>query len=597
MTEILKLDIGINQKLYNTNLTLNKGWSFKGASEAKSWFNAFFKKFFEENPTLSPTELIRANERGVFLKDGRIISHPDLFMLKKTPAASTAKKAALVWGSLPAVSEKQTEIKTNNPTIAKPEASHELKGVAKADFAFLEPTHLLNKIPPAPRWNSEATAHLSKEGLSRLEANYLLSKNGDKPESNSAKETRLGTRLGVEKREDYRMSTTLMGKMSEFFKTTSIRSDDILAKNSPLNGCKTQDGVISGAISSSYNRHADTITMLRKIEAEDGSSTCYAGRVDTLPKAKEMARFLFLGEIERFEDFSGLSKGIQLREDGNYELTFAVQSLLNMHVFDSQQKNMFEKQLEAYNRLAKESKKTPLEITHPETGKTYKVVVNPLAIAANQFNWSNYLPNFLGESTAQAYSIEADKALQKLAEAKIKQLRAGDNQKKINQIEDTLDALLNNKLKKSWEKILARAYLVTILDLPEVIHCKSSVDRTGGAAIPMVFALKEWLKTGRPLPLVNGRYSTSAIADHSITDDTGEKIYPFKELVALKMIHELKMSEFARGDKGYKIREGGILHPALKDLLPERYLDISSFWSLFNDFKSSYSPAQNFLRS
>jgi len=554
-----------NGHTHRLNFSLNCGGKFRNSNDAQKWFGNYLLIFINQHPEIKIRQIQKITKYGVILRSGRIVPHPKLL-------SGTDSVRISFWKTLPLLS-KFFLVDPNQKVLAEGEPPEAERQIAKADFEFLDPKknpHLLDMIPFKTRWRS-LNPHLSKQSLIDLETEYLVKQakqSGKSPGKKKQIETRFGVGLGVDQRRNYRMTIKLEKLLQKFFRVRSFTSDEIFAKNSPLNGANSEDGLISGAITSSFNRLADTVTLMRKVEAENGSSDCYAGRIDTESKAKEMAEFIFLGEIDAFEKQTGLSKGIRLLDDGSYQFTFAVQSLLSMsRLLSRDQRRKYFEEVKAYRKLIRQTQTTPLEIKHPRTGKTYRVQINPhLPMASNQFNFINRIEFAgFGKSSAQAESQKGDHQLAQLADQKISELK-GRNPDRVERIKEALKSLQNTHL-KPWQIVMIRSYLCHLLDIPQVVHCLSSVDRTGGAAIPMITAMKQWLRSKRPIPasitdIVN---TTLELPDHSV-------IYPFKHLFYYKMLHELKVTEFSRGRKGFKLDEVGplhLVHQACRDLLPE----------------------------
>lgn len=438
---------------------------------------------------------------------------------------------------------------------------------AQAIYRFVDTPNKVNQAAIVPKRPTTA-AKRSLEQLQADEINYL-SENGSKKVT---KETLLGTSLQSIPRKNYETIIALDDTVSNFFQRDGFRTVDAYVPNSPLNGQKyEEDGKeveVHSGVTSSFNRLADTVTLLRKVEGGDGDSHCYAGRVDQkgptpLAKAEEMAKTVFLGE---FNGNGG--KGIEKIGTDTYTLQFAVQSVIGsaqLPILRSEFKSLKD-EIKAYELLAKQTKENPLKIVDPETKKTLYVKVLPPIISQTQFNWINQLSMLgdswvLGEVDAKEISAKADAVLFEKAEK---------NEKP--EIRDTVELLKQGNL-KPWEEILVRAYLCHLLNIAEVIHCKSSVDRTG-VAVAIVSSMRQWIQSGREIPKdENGKYNILKIASEIVVKKgTTHPIYPFKELFALNLRKGLIATEFSRGQRGYKLNRGWSQSLALQDLLPARYL-------------------------
>jgi hypothetical protein len=569
MTSQITVSFWVKDKKYQMEIALNSGWRFKSQESAREWWSSYVHQFFIEHRDIDPTQIRKITEHGVTLIDGRTINAPDLL---HCPLLA-AKKAALAWKTMPAISGREPPL-PDISAVDRPEPVLREANVAEARFEYIDEPHLLDRIPPPQaRWRK--TDHLSRESLVELETADLVRKareRGEDPSPKKIQETRQGVNLSIDRRRNTRLIVELQGALQAFYRRDRLVSDEIFAKNSPLNGVVTKEGVIHDAVTSSFVRLADNVSMLRAVLDETGSSDCYTGRADTLEKAKEIAQFVFLGEITQRHP-----NGIRQTKDGVYELTLVVQSLLDVHDF-SEEHALFEKERAAYRELIRVSQEHPLKIRNPQTGKIYRVRINPLLpIGENQFNHTTRIP-FLGRAAEKAASFEADAMLAQLAEQKMKGMHDRD---KIARIRYALQSLQNGSLTKRWQKIMTRAYLCYLLDLPEVVHCLSSVDRTGAIVIPMIFAMKRYLRSGRPVPM-----AIHEIVDQFVVDASGRRIYPFKELFAYKMHHELKVTEYSRGRKGFNVNQKrfGKLGPrliqdALPDLLPSRYYLDGDHWN------------------
>jgi hypothetical protein len=354
-----------------------------------------------------------------------------------------------------------------------------------------------------------------------------------------SKETRIGVGLGAIARGNYQADIQLGERLSKFFNRQRFSARDIFVHNSPMNGQIYEGGKIESAITSSFNRVADTVTLLRKVEGAQNEGYCYAGRVDTVEKAEEVARMIFIGELE-----SG--RGIEKKGD-LYKLQFGVQSLIGSALFPSRERKMLKDEIRAYQELTKKT----LEITHPITGKRYQVQVLEPIFSHTQFNWINQISSLtdsdvMGDDLAKEISSKGDAILFE---------KAKDNAPAMK----IAERLRSGNL-KPWEEILLRAHLCYLLKIPELVHCKSSVDRTG-VAVALISTMRNYLESGKEI-----------VVDEWVMDKDGNKIYPFKELFAAHLRKGLIQTELSRGKEGYKLNRGWCQSLALQDLLPERFL-------------------------
>jgi hypothetical protein len=461
----------------------------------------------------------------------------------------------------------------------------------EVNYRFIEESNKIHgaAISPLKEEDTPQNPAQTREELLQREVDRLVKKSG----KTAKKDTKLGVSLQSKPVGTYQTSIQLSGK--------KLITKDVFVPNSPLNGQKyiewikysvkpapnlcsrianyfsqkfhtpsyskiieqesedsehtkivKQEVEVHSAITSSFNRLADTITLLRKVEDEKGNSHCYAGRADTkgltpIFKAEEMARTIFLGEFNGTE-----GKGIEKIGEDTYSLQFAVQSLLGsipVHFLDKEL-SMLKDEIKAYRLLAKETEKKPIEIQFE--GRTVYVKVLPPLISQTQFNWVNQYVTLgdswmFGDLDAQEISKEGDRFLLEQAKRSTDPL-----------VKDAANRLEKGGL-KPWEEVFLRAYLCHSSNLPEVVHCKSSVDRTG-IAVAIISAMRQWLDKNRQVSFGNKPILEIAEQDE------------FKELFACHLEKGLIMTKLSRGKQGYKFNFGCHQSLALQDLLPDRYL-------------------------
>lgn len=323
-------------------------------------------------------------------------------------------------------------------------------------------------------------------------------------------------------------------------------------------------------VTSSLNRRASRVAMMRRVENGKGVSDYYTGRVDSLDKAVEQAGFLFLSELEQGR------KGIvenKKKKDGehHYEFTFAAQSLLSTAIVGDDVPK-YKQAIKAYADLDGKV----ITVPHPtRPNRFFRVKINVLPLAATQFNWMNKIEWSLGKKTsgeleARRQSQSADQALRKYFIEK--QIPAGKLRNQINHTFALLEKERDNVRGKAWKEVLYRAYLCRLLGIPLVVHCKSSVDRTSLAGA-MITAMNQWIDSEREVP-----DDIAEIVDKQVGDDKDL----FKEVFAQALGASLVNTEISRGEYGFKYNTpkkiGGVTchlgttSPALVDLLPDRYL-------------------------
>ncbi len=480
-------------------------------------------RVMKHHPDLNPDLIESISCSGLRLSDGRVLDVDDVW----TPFLSDVRHDAR-----PTLLPNRFEADIPEPDLVVDDLAH-------VRFEFLDEFHPLDTIP-YPRCDYPP---MNDEELVIAEGTRLA---GKPFKIEQEPHSRIGIFMETAPRKNYRMSIQLKGKMKEFFGRENLTSTEVLGKNSP---------VAEGAITSSYNRKADTVSMMRKVESDDLSSDFYTGRADTLPKIRELVEFTFLGEWELYNlpENRHLAKGITYNsETGQYEFRFATQSLLTL--FGGERKKLM-KEVKAYEEIAKQ----PMMID----GKIVKII--PLPIAATNFNWVNTLGEAIpGAALGQNLGEEMSaKALYELV-GTVRSLSSEDEKL----LRDLVDHCENRAL-KPWQRLLSFALLCEMLKIPLVIHCKSCVDRTNVLAA-MITALRQWRSCGIAIPKDgNGLYAPHEMANVSLQDGT----HPFKELFAYSLLKGLKITELSRAQKGYKLKRGWGQHKGLHDLLPARYLE------------------------
>lgn len=374
-----------------------------------------------------------------------------------------------------------------------------------------------------------------------------------------------------------------------------LETKHAFAKNSPLNGkVFDRDGKIihlSQAIACTSDRTVENTGNLRLIQTKSKESLCYTGRPDNHRKALEQASFIFLNELKTNK------KGITQTKDDQghitYQLDYAVNSLLSapwVWHFESSltafpEREYIENELKALADLRAQG---PFTIEDPNNpGAKYQVKFNPILFSRslNLFNrLEKWLPSFVtGESRAQEISDQGFISLSSLAHQKLSEMQTLLNteqsppartelEKKIKKIHSTLQILERHQRDNhllAEEEILVRDYLCKLLNLPEVFHCKSSLDRT---SIPVAISatLNQWIALGLPQP-----------------DNISEiiKDFRFKELFVCNWMAGHQITRYTCNRKGtvagsklktkilgFTLHRGIYQNPAIINLVPERYL-------------------------
>jgi hypothetical protein len=364
-----------------------------------------------------------------------------------------------------------------------------------------------------------------------------------------------------------------------------LETHHLFAKNSPMNGkVFERDGKIihlSQGLACSSDRKVENTSNLRLVQTKNKESICYTGRPDSDRKALEQASFIFLNELRTQR------KGITQTKDpqGNitYQLDFVVNSLLSAPWLWSvespltafPEREYIENEIKALITLRNKGFITIEDPNCP--GAKYQVKFNPIFFsrscsALNRIE--NWLPPFVtGESRAREISEEGLASLTTLARQKLTELKDSPQQKlKIKKIQSSLQTLERHQRENHLlpeEELLVRDYLCKLLELPEVFHCKSSLDRTS-VPVALSSALKQWMELGLPEP-------------DSIFEIL--KDFRFKELFACNWMVGHQITRYAcnrkgtvAGEKiktkilGFTLHRGTLQNPSIINLLPERYL-------------------------
>ncbi len=555
-------------KLKQGKFKLTLHWDAEISEKASKKLFQETIKFIEEtlrkNPHLKPEQIHRIVKGGILGRDEKPIAQPG-------PAKETAEKCGRFWDKASKILDK------GRVSVPLPDASQADKeeppihhaGIGKADFTNKTEPHYLDGIeyPRIVRRADENDANF----IRRCARNDLESANIPyDPQKKKVRETLQGVHLSIPKRSNYQMAIGLEGSMQPFFGRDRFTSTEVLGKN----------GIGPGGISASSNSYSDRVNLLRSVESEDGSVDSLAGRVQNLNQAKELAAFAFLSQMNNYRnpDTRHLAQGIVPKsDDDEYEFTFMAQSLLPMSI--GEETEMVHKEIEAYKQLEELTRKGPLEIKDPaDSSKKYQVRFRPLPVAATQFNGLTRLealfPEVItGELEAREQSDLADEALFSIAKEK---LAGGDlyiGEKEGKWISDSVYFLKNKKKLKPWQEIMVRTFLLHLLNIPLVVHCKHCVDRTN-VVNAMSTAMKQWLRAGKELPQIDGKTAIFELPNVPVSE--GADVFPFKELLAFNLHKGLKVTEWARGEKGYKYHRGIQQTPSFVDLLPERYLKQNS---------------------
>lgn len=546
----------IGSKSFYFDLELDSDVSKKSREKLLNLIQNWIQDLMSKQPTLNPKEVVFLATQGAVDAKGQ-------------PIAGSAKSQNCLKEMQKLLDRGKVHIPLPDPKqLDQAESPIQKQGRAKATFSFSDEPHYLDKISYArrPRRPNE-----SREQWVRRCAQELGKEKYD-PKKKKTQETLIGVSQSLIPRKNYQMQIALQKEMRSFFQRDGFTSIEVFAKN----------GYIDGAITASFNRYADRPTLLRAVEAEDGSVDVVSGRAFDLASAEEVASFAFLSQMKLYKGAQrSLAQGIS-KQGEEYHFEFSIHSLLPVASGFMPEEQMVRKEIKAYQQL---QAKGPIQIKDPENPSVvYTVHMHPLPITACQFNYWSHVEKmvssfFSGEYRAWKLSEQADQILIQRAHAAARECQDSEQRKKIL---DTAYFLEQERAAnplthfgprlKAWQLLMVRAYLCLLLKIPVINHCKSCVDRTN-VENAMISAMNQWIRSGRKIPELNGKIAIFSLATQ-IASQKGKKFFPFKELVAYNLHKGLKITELARGKKGYKFGRGIGQHPALSDLLPKRYLQI-----------------------
>lgn len=276
----------------------------------------------------------------------------------------------------------------------------------------------------------------------------------------------------------------------------------------------TEDGQVKtlhDTVTASNDRTAYKISMMRRVDSRhDGKSVVYTGRPDTAYKANEQVEFLFRSEMAKGE---GSRQGIKENaDDGTFELTYVVHNFMSaMKMLGMNATGTFS-QFDELKSIQREEAILAFLENMELTINGKKVRVKPI-----YFNQGISALNDFGTPALQKeINARGDKKLFKLAEGN------GDLL-----VQAAIKHLKNPESLLPEEEFFYRDLLCKKLGLPEVLHCKSSTDRTMlMTAISM--ATKEWMNLDRHIPpgaphailsepLYRELYLSNILSGHQVT--------------------------------------------------------------------------------
>lgn len=342
------------------------------------------------------------------------------------------------------------------------------------------------------------------------------------------------------------------------------------AFNSSLNGYEYIDEsgkkvAIQNGVTSSNDRTTRNVCMMRRVsDLETGETLAYTGRPDTREKAIEQAKFIIRSELK-----SSHPKGLVKGEDG-FTLTYVINNLMTpmtgIGLISFDEKGAILKEQEILRTLDGET----IEVNG------HKVRINTLYFS-EPFNQTTNLASIVtdshnGNGRSRKINKEGYQTLIPMAQAQLKLMENG-NKKAI--VEGAIKAL-NGEFGELYpeEELFNRAILCQTLNLPMVIHCKSSTDRTV-LALAVALVSHQWQKLNVDL-ITNKK---GQVVPHLIL-----KTDAAKELVAGHCLSGHQITRVSRTCEGIvKEHEIGTRmlgfewssNPIAGRILPERYTKVN----------------------
>lgn len=240
------------------------------------------------------------------------------------------------------------------------------------------------------------------------------------------------------------------------------------------------NGLVPGAITSSFNRVSDKLSMARQMTTEGATERpiCYAGRPDSLEKCIELAGLVFQGQLRCGQEIP--------QENGVYQLQFAINSSLTTIPGSSEYK-LTKKE---YDILKQFNGQT---ISLKDPSGTLRHVKCKVIFFAKQFNFCTSLEKTLGASTS-------GKKVSDVLSANGEEIRQFLGAERASRPEiSQLLHILTSYVLSTEEELFCRILLFKRAGIPLVVHCKSCVDRTS-LAVAMAYALDQWETSGQLLP-------------------------------------------------------------------------------------------------
>ncbi|MBI3508776.1 MAG: hypothetical protein HY069_04015 [Chlamydiia bacterium] len=542
------------------------------AASAKKALAVIKKQLIEAQRIKPNLEMVSLSDKKVTAADGSAIETRNSFISKLKPIALQIPKPQLQHN------RPIDDPKHGKTTISWDPARHFLEGV----------------FSPVRKTQKEVVSR-SQFIRDHVQELYSLRGKSYDPRNKKVKETLQGTSLSLDPRDDLRQKYEPCEAIRHYYDKYQgpFSVTERFARNSSLKGLQFhEDGdpsdirTVDRAINSSFHRVSDQVHLMRGFENEEGNYHCFLGRMDAqgpdsakytvydtdpritrrLKKAKTMIDFVFNALYH--SDQVGIEK-----EGETFRLHVAVHALLHTQC---KQGKLLTEEIELLNDLVALSRRGGLSIQDAKDTKTvHRVILDPIPVASVQFDAKSRVETILpaalsGESRARSISQEADAYLFSLVEKKLVQIQDPTQKTLLKNTQELLAEAAAGKY-KPWEEVMIRIFLCKLLGIKMIFHCLSSLDRANVAGAIQV-AMDQWLK-GRGMKAIpkdeKGRFAIHHIVHEKIP---GSDIAPFKESIASAFRRAEKVTELARDQGGFKYFRHIRQHPALADLLPERYL-------------------------
>lgn len=330
------------------------------------------------------------------------------------------------------------------------------------------------------------------------------------------------------------------------------------AKNSQFQGVTYHENgkvkKVEGGISASFNRSSEKVHLMRTIEDEKGKVVCYVGRADTKKKAKELLTWVCENERK-----IGNEELLAASTDEGCPFKVAVLSLMDPWFLNPNEQKFVNNEMSA------------LEVGQPDAltvqlGDREEAKVKPIFVSAPAEFFkkaSTFLPPSLGQ---EEHISQTDDLVESVV--------AGDSTRQA------VEATAWENLSPA-QRILATIHFCRQKEIPLIIHCKSSVDRTG-IAIALACAYDQWVADNNDIKL--GEPIWSLFGDNQ-----------FKEMVAAHLPAGLVATEYGRGQVGFDFGEDCFYKSILEEILPKRFFKSYSILDTFDSLAHKMSATKTAL--